>query len=383
MKIFNLFICIMSSAWCFSQVGINTATPNVNADLELASTNKGLLLNRVALSATTTGVFSAGMVVYNTETINDVTPGTYISNGTVWTRLTDAQTLSSSLSTVWKTTGNASTVTDFIGTTNLQPFIFKTNSIERARIASDGTIGIGTVTPQGIVDISSANSTLVLPRNINPPTNVNSAVSGMIIYDTTYKTLRYFNGVQWSTVISSQTLTTANEGVVQMRSGAGIQPTFLFKPSGGVPLSTYVNVTYQAPVNIVTDFAPFPTTSWPENIGTPTVADIYSQTNGNFFENSIPGQTHTWRIIASYSGKNNGSVAYVTANLSNLVAPSTFSIDQTVVAPNGVTTGDLVFYLVTVPDSMSLANGYSLKIKSDTAMDVTITSVTRISQAKD
>jgi hypothetical protein len=383
MKIFNLFICIMSYTWCFSQVGINTVTPNVNADLELASTNKGLLLNRIALNSTSSGVFNAGMLVYNTATSNDVTPGTYISNGTAWSRLTDAQTLSSSLSTVWKTNGNSSTVTDFIGTTNLQPFVLKTNNIERARIGSDGTIGFGTTTPQGIVDISSANSTLVLPRNINPTTNVNSAVSGMIIYDTTYKTLRYFNGVQWSTLISSQTLTTANEGVVKMNSGAGIQPAFLFKSTGGVPLSTYTDVIYQTPVNIVTDFAPAPTTSWPENIATPTVANIYNQTNGNFFENSIPGQVHTWRIIASYSSKINESVGFVTVNLSNLVAPSTFSIDQTAIAPNGVTTGDLIFYLVTVPDSQSLANGYALKIKSDTEMDVTITSITRISQAKD
>jgi hypothetical protein len=36
----------------------------------------------------------------------------------------------------------------------------------------------------------------------------------MVIYDSNFKTLRYYDGTQWSTVISSQTLTTANEGVV-------------------------------------------------------------------------------------------------------------------------------------------------------------------------
>jgi hypothetical protein len=205
----------------------------------------------------------------------------------------------------------------------------------------------------------------------------------MFIYDSTNKTLRYFNGIQWSTVISSQTLTTANEGVVKMNSGAGIKPTFAFRTSGGFPLSTYENIAYQTPVNIVTDFAPSPTTSWPENIATPAVANIYNQTNGKFIENSIPGQVHTWRVIVNYSNKNNGSVAFVTVNLSNMVAPSTFSIDQTAVAPNGVTTGNVVFYLVTVADSLSLSNGYNFKIKSDTAMDVTIDSITRISQAKD
>jgi hypothetical protein len=40
----------------------------------------------------------------------------------------------------------------------------------------------------------------------------------MVIYDSSNKTLRYYNGTQWSTMISSQTLTTANEGVVKMNS---------------------------------------------------------------------------------------------------------------------------------------------------------------------
>lgn len=383
MKNFNLFICIFYSTWYFSQVGINTTTPNPNSDLELASTNKGLLLNRVALNSTNSGVFNAGMLVYNTAAVNDVTPGGYISNGTIWTKLIDSQTLNSSLNSGWKTTGNSISPTDFIGTTNLQPLIFKTNANEIARIESDGKIGVGTVTPQGIVDVSSANSTIVLPRNVNPPANVVAPVSGMIIYDSTNKTLRYFNGSQWSTVISSQTLTTANEGVAKMNSGAGVKPTFVFKASGGVPLNTYENITYQTPVNILTDFAPSPTTSWPENIGTPVVGDIYNQANGKFLENPIAGQVHTWRIIASYSNKNNGSVGFVTVNLLNPLPPSTFSIDQTAIAPNGVTTGNLVFYLVTVADSLSIGNGYTFKIKSDTAMDITIDSITRISQAKD
>ena len=79
MKNFNLFICIFYSTWYFSQVGINTTTPNPNSDLELASTNKGLLLNRVALNSTNSGVFNAGMLVYNTAAVNDVTPQVAIS----------------------------------------------------------------------------------------------------------------------------------------------------------------------------------------------------------------------------------------------------------------------------------------------------------------
>lgn len=71
-------------------VAINTTqTPaNPSAGLDVNFTNKGLLIPRVALSATTSSspltVHVAGMLVYNTATIGDVKPGLYFNNGTKW-----------------------------------------------------------------------------------------------------------------------------------------------------------------------------------------------------------------------------------------------------------------------------------------------------------
>ncbi|MCJ7936269.1 MAG: hypothetical protein MUW56_22210 [Chryseobacterium sp.] len=381
MKKISLLTCIIYSVHFFTQVGIGTTTPDLNSDLTLGSANKGLLLNKVPLASNTSNVYSEGMLLYNTATANDLSPGIYVSNGTAWNKIIDAPTLNGIISTGWKTTGNAVSSTDFIGTTNDESLLLKTNNRERARIDSDGKVGIGTVSPQGIVDITSASSTVVLPRNANPPANVTNPLAGMVIYDSSNKTLRYYNGTQWSTMISSQTLTTANEGVVKMNSGAGVKPSFLFRTSGGIPLNSYQNIAYQTPVSLLADFSPAPATSWPENIASPAVGNIYDQNSGKFLDNSVAGQIHTWRVIVKYENKNNGSVAFVTVNMAN---PSTsFSIDQTAVAPNGVTSGNLVFYLTTVADSSSTTNGYTIKIKSDTAMDVIIDSITRVSQAKD
>jgi hypothetical protein len=69
-----------------SQIGVGTVTPDANASLDLAATDKGLLLNRldnagrIALGdALITAGTGAGMMLYDTEDAQ-----TYYWNGTVW-----------------------------------------------------------------------------------------------------------------------------------------------------------------------------------------------------------------------------------------------------------------------------------------------------------
>lgn len=81
---------LFSAAMAYGQVGINTPQPHPSSDLTLASENKGLLLNRVSLKNTTNAAplagHVAGMVVYNTATDGDVTPGGYYNDGSKWVR---------------------------------------------------------------------------------------------------------------------------------------------------------------------------------------------------------------------------------------------------------------------------------------------------------
>lgn len=78
-----------------AQVGINTTTPNLNSVLDVNSSTKGLLLPRVALTATNNPspltAHVAGMEVYNTTANtssagNEVYPGEYYNDGTRWYR---------------------------------------------------------------------------------------------------------------------------------------------------------------------------------------------------------------------------------------------------------------------------------------------------------
>lgn len=107
-------------------VGIGTTAPNADANLDLGATNKGLLLNRVALSAANLpaplSAHVAGMVVYNTAIAgtppNNVTPGMYYNDGVRWVRQPASPVglfVKSAGTQVWSA---AATITDWVATTN-------------------------------------------------------------------------------------------------------------------------------------------------------------------------------------------------------------------------------------------------------------------------
>ncbi|MDD4968319.1 MAG: hypothetical protein PHT07_02705 [Paludibacter sp.] len=88
---YSLLILISVSLSMFSQnVGINAtgAQPNPSAGLDVDFMNMGLLIPRVALTGTTSAApltaKVAGMIVYNTATVADVTPGFYYNDGANW-----------------------------------------------------------------------------------------------------------------------------------------------------------------------------------------------------------------------------------------------------------------------------------------------------------
>ncbi|MCX6154817.1 MAG: hypothetical protein NT007_11730, partial [Candidatus Kapabacteria bacterium] len=116
-------------------------TPDPSAILDIQSTTKGFLLPRMTnaqRNAITAPVdelflFNSTNQRFEYNSGNASTP--------VWTPLMDSISLGSY---GWKLIGNAATTpgTNFIGTTDAQDLVFKTNATERLRIEATGTVNI-------------------------------------------------------------------------------------------------------------------------------------------------------------------------------------------------------------------------------------------------
>ncbi|NQY07188.1 MAG: hypothetical protein HRT68_13615, partial [Flavobacteriaceae bacterium] len=134
-KIYFLLVTLVGVTISTAQVGIGTTTPAASAMLDVTSTDQGFLMPRVALTstldtATIVGAEVTSLLVYNTATVADVSPGFYYWNGAQWV------TLGGTVSAAWELLGNAGTnpATNFVGTTDAQDLVIRTNNVETLRV---------------------------------------------------------------------------------------------------------------------------------------------------------------------------------------------------------------------------------------------------------
>lgn len=160
MKNLYIYITLAFSLGAFAQngnVGIGTNNPDASAALEMSSTTKGLLVNRVALSDVTNATApinapATGLLIYNTNaaTTGGSGEGFYYFNGTIWVKIGTAAG--------WGILGNAGTIagTNFLGTTNAQDLVISANGLEAIRVEAGNDIGIGTVNPTAMFHVEGS-----------------------------------------------------------------------------------------------------------------------------------------------------------------------------------------------------------------------------------
>jgi hypothetical protein len=130
------FLFLIPTIETKAQVGIGTTTPAASSALDITSTNKGLLIPRVALISTSDVATIASpvtsLLVYNSGFLPY---GYYYWNGTLWVLLATGN------NTDWSITGNSGTnpTNNFIGTTDAQDLRFRRANQWAGTIASSVT----------------------------------------------------------------------------------------------------------------------------------------------------------------------------------------------------------------------------------------------------
>lgn len=148
MKMKNLFSIIMSLSFAFvsnaifaqtGSVGIGTTTPDSNAVLDVHSETKGLLLPRLSLTDTASPApltaHVAGIVVYNTASTGNVSPGFFYNDGSKWVRISGTVNVPNA----WLIQGNTGTNPDsnYVGTQDNAGLAFRVNNTHAGYLGTE------------------------------------------------------------------------------------------------------------------------------------------------------------------------------------------------------------------------------------------------------
>jgi hypothetical protein len=83
-------------------------------------------------------------------------------------------------STAWSKLGNVATATDFIGTTNAQDFVIRTNNTEKVRVLVNGNVGINIALPTAKLDVQESQANLPIIRGTNNNNTVGAVSTGIL-----------------------------------------------------------------------------------------------------------------------------------------------------------------------------------------------------------
>jgi hypothetical protein len=129
-----------------------SGAPDNSAMLEVtggAGNNKGILPPRLTTAQRDAIASPAtGLMIYNT-TVSQLQVNTGTAAAPLWTAATQSNS--------WNTNGNAGTspATNYIGTSDAQPLVLRTNNTEQARLATNGFFGLGTNAPKSRLDLGT------------------------------------------------------------------------------------------------------------------------------------------------------------------------------------------------------------------------------------
>ncbi|MRT17802.1 hypothetical protein F3C99_12665 [Vitellibacter sp. q18] len=148
MKVLSFLCLFFISISIFSQVGINTVSPDASSILDISATNKGLLIPRVNLGSLTDMATitnpAKSLLVYKTGYTPNMPEGFYFFDGSQWSALTGETGGGGGATNAWNITGNNNTNSNhFLGTLNYAEVNFRANNIAMGNLHPRGSVAWG------------------------------------------------------------------------------------------------------------------------------------------------------------------------------------------------------------------------------------------------
>lgn len=252
-------------------------TPHSSAVLELSSLERGFLMPRMSrVQRLAIASPANGLMVIQTDNSSGDLPGVYVyyEPETRWLRLLNSANL------VWSLEGNNGTNSsnDFIGTTDLQDFVVRTNNITRVRVLSSGrAVFENGITVKGSLVIENETSVVNSFTSSNSQlSNINYILPTSLGAAGTFLKTDASGNLSWDSPSSASTI-----GFDQITSGTNTSATM----SVGTGSSVILSGTGIIESNI---FKNTNSISNSVDLNTDEVAGILSVTNGGTGGNLVP-----------------------------------------------------------------------------------------------
>ncbi|MBU2927273.1 hypothetical protein KO515_03435, partial [Winogradskyella psychrotolerans] len=171
----NFKIALFIFGFCFyanAQVGIGTTTPNSSSILEIESNSQGILIPRVELTSTNDITTIANgnvesLLVYNTQSINDVQPGYYYWDNSEWVRVAAGPNVDKQIITNFSVIGSNLSISLENGNTATVP-LSDIVSVTDSNIANTNlTLDTNRTLTTGNYDLNIDANTLVVDGSAN------------------------------------------------------------------------------------------------------------------------------------------------------------------------------------------------------------------------
>lgn len=192
-------LLLSAAAQAQLKVGDNPTSIQKSSILELESSRQGLLLPRLADTASINALNPPdGMIIY----LSADNSLRLRSNG-IWKKVADMSAASAN----WSLTGNSGTnpSTNFLGTVDGKPLVIRTANNERLRIDSAGNVGIGTAAPTARLNVDGSVKFENLGSGSNE-LNVLVLANDGSVYKRTMSSAAFDNAIKAINGIQKQTL---------------------------------------------------------------------------------------------------------------------------------------------------------------------------------